>query len=155
MNYAQNYHLLLVTNTITMEIKKQDLELAIYGEITNEITRNNDDIINAKIQVGTGEVYSYLNRFDTDTMFSIDFEDDLLKQLCVNVIAWHLISLCSPNINIEMIRTNYDDAIEFLEKVQKGTVRPKWPLRADDPETPMDEAGNIQWSSNKKRNNHY
>lgn len=138
-----------------MKIEKTDMELAIYGEITNEITRNDDSKINTKIEVGIGEVYSYLNRFNTDIIFGEEFENAFLKQLCVNIIAWHLISVCIPNVNLDVIRTNYEDAIEYLQMVQKGTVRPDWPLRENDPSTPMDESGNIQWSSNKKRRNHY
>lgn len=139
-----------------MQITKADIGLAIYGEITDEISRNSNDLVNAKIAAGLGEVYGYLHRYDTDTMFTNNaWNDPFLKQLCVNIIAWHLIALCAPNISGDIIRQNYEDAIEYLKQVQRGTVRPNWPLRPEDPSTNIDDAGNIQWSSNRKRNNHY
>lgn len=138
-----------------MTITKEDLSLALYGEITDEISRENEDLVNTKIAIGTGEVGSYLNRYDLDTIFRDGWEDAFFKALCVNVIVWHLCTLCNPNVSMEVIRTNYEDAVKYLINVQKGFVRPAWPLRPDDPETPMDEAGNIQWSSNRKRSQHF
>lgn len=138
-----------------MQITKPDLGLALYGEITDEISRGDDSLINTKISVGVSEVYSYLNRFDTDTIFGASFEDAFLKQLCVNIIVWHLAALCNPNVSMEVIRANYEDAIKYLREVQRGNVRPNWPIRPDDPSTPMDEGGNIQWNSNPKRQSHY
>jgi len=138
-----------------MEITKEDVKMALYGEITDEITRGDDALLDKKIAVGKGVIYSYLNRFDTDLIFSDAWENDLLKQLCVNIIAWHIASVSSPNVHLDIIRTNYEDAIEFLESVQKGLVRPDWPIREDKEDTAYDEGGNIQWSSNKKRNNHF
>lgn len=139
-----------------MQITKYDIALALYGEVTDEISRGNNSLVEAKIQVGIGEVYGYLHRYDTDTIFGEEWEEDLfLKQLCVNIIAWHLITLCTPNVAYDVVRQNYEDAKEYLKGVQKGTIRPNWPLRPDDPETNIDDAGNIQWNSNKKRNNHY
>lgn len=139
-----------------MKITKEDLSLALYGEITDEISRGNEDLVKTKIAIGTGEVYGYLNRYDVDTMFGEEWNEDLFfKALCVNVIVWHLSGLCNPNVSMEVIRTNYEDATKYLMNVQKGLLRPKWPLRPDDPETAIDEAGNVQWSSNRKRGSHY
>lgn len=138
-----------------MEIKKSDLSLALYGEIVDQISRGDDTLVNTKISIGLGEVYGYLHRYDTVTMFDTDWEEDFLKALCINIISWHLISICSPNINMEIIRQNYDDAVQYLTKVQKGLIRPNWPLRPDDPTTNIDDAGNIQFTSNPKRKNHF
>lgn len=139
-----------------MIITKADIGLAIYGEITDEITRGNESLVDAKIAIGKGEVYGYLHRYDVDKIFTDDsWNDEFLKALCINIIAWHLITLCSPNVNGDIIRQNYEDAISYLQNVQKGTVRPDWPLRQDDPSTPIDDAGNIEWNSNPKRTNHY
>lgn len=138
-----------------MKITTADIGLAIYGEITDEIVRGNESLLEAKIATGLGEVYSYLHRYDTDTMFGDEWQNPFLKSICVNVIAWHLITLCAPNISMEVIRQNYEDAVSFLKNVQKGAVRPEWPLRPNNPDTPIDEAGNVAFISNQKRNNHY
>lgn len=138
-----------------MQITKDDISLAIYGEITDEISRGNDALVSSKIKIGSGEVQSYLNRYDVTTMFGTAWQNDFFKALCVNVIAWHLITISNPSINADVIRQNYEDAIKFLTNVQKGLVRPDWPLRPDDPATNIDDAGNVQWTSNNKRKNHY
>lgn len=138
-----------------MEITIADLSLALYGEISNEISRGNDALLEQKIATGKGEVYGYLHRYDTDTMFNPVWEDAHFKSLCVAVIVWHLIVLANPNIHMDILRQQYEDAISYLEKVQKGTVRPNWPLRPDDPESIIDDAGNVQFTTNPKRNNHY
>lgn len=139
-----------------MKITKSDISIALYGEIVEEITRGNESLVEMKIAIGMGEVYAYLHRYDTDTMFQNDeWQEAYLKALCVNIIAWHITALCNPNIHMEILRQNYEDAIEFLKSVQKGTVRPNWPLRPEDPATNIDDAGNIQFSSNRKRSNHF
>lgn len=140
---------------MTMKIIKDDLSLALYGEITDEISRGNDDLVNQKIDIGMGEVCSYLNRYDVDTMISQDWQNAFFKAICVNVIAWHLCQLCNPNINIEVLRTNYEDATKYLMNVQSAKVRPYWPLRPDDPTNDIDDAGNVQWTSNRKRHSHF
>lgn len=138
-----------------MNITKTDLALALYGEITEEISRGDDNLVATKIDVGIGELSSYLNRYDVALMFGAEWQNAHFKQLCVTIITWHLVQLCNPSVSIEVLRTNYEDAIKYLTNVQKGFLRPLWPLRPDDPATAIDDAGNIQFSSNPKRRNHY
>lgn len=138
-----------------MQITKADIALVLYGEITDEISRGNDDLVAEKIEGATGEVYSYLHRYDTATMFSAGWQNAHFKSVCCTVIAWHLSILCNPSVSIEVLRTNYEDSIKFLKSVRSGDTRPNWPLRPNDPQTNIDDAGNVEYSSNPKRTNHY
>ena len=132
-----------------------DLQTHIYPEITDVITRSNTSIVTIAINNAESEAKSYLNRFDIVTMFNTTYTDQWLKSLVKDIACWHIIKLANPNINMELFRASYEDAISYFKNVMKGNVDPLWPLRIDDPETPFDESGHISSSSNIKRSNHY
>ncbi len=136
-------------------ITKADLKTHIYAEITDVITRSDDTIVDAAIAAGEGEVKSYLNRFDTATMFGGTYTNQYFKNIVKDVVCWHLIKLANPNINLELFRTAYEDAKKILREILKGDTSPDFPLKPDDPNTDIDEAGHIEYGSNIKRNNHY
>lgn len=136
-------------------LTKDDLTTHLYPEIRDEITRGDDSLIDKAITNGEGEARSYLNRYDLATMFATTFVNEYLKSLVKDIVCWHLIKLSNPNINLELFRTSYEDAIKTFEKVMKGSIDPEWPLKQDDPETPNDDGGNIDWTSNPKRSNHF
>jgi phage gp36-like protein len=136
-------------------LKPSDLETHIYPEITEVITRSNSARVNNAINSAEREAMSYLNRFDIATMFTLTYTDEWLKSLVKDIACWHLIRLANPNINIELFRAAYEDAIAYLKNAMKGNVEPLWPLRIDDPLTSFDESGHISSSSNVKRSNHY
>lgn len=138
-------------------LNKDDLTTHIYPEIIEEIIRGNDTLADRAINAAVSEAKSYLGRFDWGLLFPDDGGgDEFLKNLVKDIACWHLVKLANPNINLELFRTVYEDAIKFLEKVMIGKPAPEqWPLRQDDPDTPFDESGHIGWSSNRKRNNHY
>jgi phage gp36-like protein len=130
---------------------KADLKTHIYAEILEQISRNDDDLINRAILAGEAEVIAYLNRYDTASMFVTSYADNLLRRIVSDVVCWRIICLANPNISIELFRTLYEDAIKTLEKIQKGSIQPSWPLRLDDPDTALNERGVLQFHSNKRR----
>ena len=136
-------------------IQISDLSTHIYPEITDVITRSDTSIVTNAINNAESEAKSYLNRFDIVAMFSPTYTDQWLKSLVKDIACWHLIKLANPNINMELFRASYEDAISYFKNVMKGNFDPLWPLRVDDPETPFDESGHISSSSNIKRSNHY
>jgi hypothetical protein len=118
------------------------------------------DITAKAIAEGIGQAKSYLNRYDLVAIFGTadddpTFQDDYLDSLVKDIICWRLIKLSNPNINLELFRTAYEDAVIEFGKVQKGNTYPAWPLRANDENTAIDDAGNVEFSSNVKRINHY
>lgn len=138
---------------------KADLYSHIYQEVIEEIVRNTDDAdtkLAMAIKAGEAEAKAYLNRFDMPTMFTTEYEDELLRNKVKDIVCWHLIRLANPNIDMALFRTLYEDAIRFFEKVMKGLIDPAgWPLRADDPDTPNDDAGNVEWRTFTKRTNNF
>jgi hypothetical protein len=134
---------------------KADLKTHVYSEIIDEITRADDTIITSAISNGESEAKAYLNRYDLATMFATTYTDEFLRSLVKDVVCWHIIKLCNANINLELFRTLYQDAIKTFEKVMKGLIDPQWPLKTDDPDTDNDDAGNVEWRSECKRRNSY
>lgn len=139
-----------------MYLQKADLYTHIYEEIIETISRENDTIVTTALNAAEREVASYLSKFDLLQLFGDNatpptIEDAFLKQLCVSVAAWNFCKRDNPNINLEMLRTNYEDAIKTLEKIQSGKMDPEWPRRQDNPDTTgFSESQTINWSANKK-----
>ena len=134
---------------------KADLYQNMYQEIVEEISRNDNSHITKALARGETQVMSYLNRFDKTLMFGGSYREDYLISICVDVVCWHLVKLANPNVNLELFKTVYDDALKELDKIQNGKTSPGWPLKPDNPATPIAEGGILVWSSNTKRNNHY
>jgi hypothetical protein len=143
---------------------KDDLTTHINAEIIDEITRNDDTKADKAISAAIGEAKSYLSRFDLLKIFgtaSIEPEvaEELLetaKDFIKQMACWKLIKVSNPNVNLELFKTGYDEAIKWFTKIQQGGVDPEgWPYKTDDPATPENENSTVQFSSNKKRNQHF
>ena len=144
-----------------MYLVKEDLYSHIYPEIVDTISRENDNIITKALIAGVTETKAYLSKFDLLALFGDDttpptITDDFLKLICSQVAAWNLCKLSNPNINLELLRTNYLDAIKTLEKIQKGTMDPEWPRKGDNTiTTGFNEGQTINWKSNPKKTHHF
>lgn len=136
-----------------------DLKTHIRSEILDAISRGDATIITIAIDVAVAEAKSYCSRFNLVKLFDDadpDFVDDpnLLNNV-KSLACWKIITLASPNVRMELFRTNYEDAIDWFKLVQTGKADPAWPVTADDVDTDRKEGTDIQYSSNKKRYNHY
>jgi hypothetical protein len=137
-------------------ITGDDLATHIYPEILTEIVRGNTDLTNRAIASALGEVMSYLDRYNLPVLFSDASTDEHLKSLVKDVACWQLLRLANPNIDLTLFRTAYEDAIAFLEKVQKGIAAPPgWPYLPNDPATPFAEGAEVQWQSTPKSRQHF
>lgn len=118
------------------------------------------DKVRKAINTGVSEATSFLTRYDIEKMFSEDddkrtFKDDGLDSKVKDLVIWHLVRLCNVNAKLELIRTSYEDALKYFEKVQKGIIDPAWPLKQNNPDTPIDDAGQVEYTCLPKRTNHY
>ena len=142
-------------------INAEDLSTHLYPEIVDTITRSEGDIVERAISSAIAEAKSYLSRFDLPKLFGSpeddpEIEDEHLKNIVKDIACWQIIKLANPNINLELFRTSYEDAIKFLDKVMKGQADPEgWVYKSDNPDTPENENTTVQWSSNKKRIQHF
>jgi len=117
-------------------------------------------IIDKAINAGIDEAKSYLNRYDLEAMFSNDdtkrtFQNDYLDTLVKDLVMFHLTKLANANANLEDLQFNYKQAVKTLEQVMKGITDPPWPLKANNPNTSIDEGGNVEFHTNTKRRNSF
>lgn len=141
-------------------LTKADFNTHIYAEVVESITRGDDSIVTEGISAGIGEAKSYLSKYDLlpifgDTIANPTLSAEIiayLKVIVKDLACWQMIRLSNPNIDLKLFRTNYEDAITWLTKVQKGQVDPPgFPYPADDPLTVGNENSGVKWSSNPKR----
>lgn len=137
---------------------------SLYPELIKKITR--DDHVAAELQILAAEslVKSYMSKYDLDAIFGTTESEPTFKGSDVNLIkkvvkiiaSYYLVRLSNPNVNIELYRADYEDAIDWLKDLQAGNVNPKLPYLPDDPDTPEDEsAGDVWWNSNVKRKQNF
>ena len=147
-----------------MFLDKSFLKTHVYSEIIDEITRQDDEIVEKGIKAAIGEAKGYLSRYDKLAIFGTDSvaptvsDDDLayLREVVIEIAVWKIVRLCNPNVELKLMRTGYEDAINWLKMVQKGQVDPSLPYKADDATTEgFNENNSIQFSSNTKRDNHF
>lgn len=145
-----------------MIIQPTDLYTHLYPEVVEQIIREDHSIAQDAIATASAEVASYLQRFDAEGMLAANSTAtglglSHLKSLVKDIACWRLLTLSNPSIDLPLFRSRYEDAIKYLDKVMKSQATPVgWPLRANDPNTELDEAaGPIEWSSNRKRQNHF
>ena len=141
-------------------LTKADFKTHLYAEIIEEISRADDDVVNRAIASAIAETKAYMSRFDLialfgDTATDPTFISDHLQNIVKDIAAWHLVKLANPNVNMELFRTMYKDAIDFLKAVMMGKADPGWPYKPDDPTTPANENNFVQYSSNPKRTQHF
>jgi phage gp36-like protein len=135
-----------------------DLDTHIYSEIRDVIVRDDADILTKAISEAVLEAKSYLSRYDLVKLFGSDDvearDDEQLKSRVKDIAVWRLVRLANPNIEMALARTNYEDAVRWLKDIQKGVADPEgWPLRED--MSPLLDSGNLGYSSNTKRRNHW
>lgn len=139
---------------------KADLASHLYSENIDEITRADDTKVTTAINAAIAEAKGYLSRYNVVKLFDdadADFVDDpALEDHVKSIAVWKLLRLCNVNIPLEVMRTNFEDAIAWLKDVQKGMVDPDgWPYKDDNADTGYVEGSTIQISSNDKRTNHF
>lgn len=134
----------------------EDLYSHIYADIISEIVRDNEQLIEKAINTAIAEAKSYLRKYDLVKLFSDQIEDENLKDKIKDIACWKLVKLANPNIDMNLFKTLYDDAISWFRDIMKGQADPeKWPYKEDDPATSFIENSSLSWSSNRKRNQHF
>jgi hypothetical protein len=137
---------------------------SLYPEIINKITRNNQESAELQILAGESLVRSYMSRYDLDAIFGTSEHEptftgsdvNLIKKVVKIIASYYLVRLANPNVNIELYRADYEDAIDWLKDLQAGSVNPDLPYKPDNPDTPEDEsAGDVWWQSNIKRKQNF
>ena len=139
-----------------MFIEKADItKTGIHQEILDALTRNSDDSIEGVIAFSIDEMGGYLNsRYDVVNIFNKtgSNRNQTVLQKGIDIALYHIHVKGNPNIIPDIRVKRYDDAISWLEGVQKGSINP--------PGLPVKEDENgysniMSFGSNPKRENHY
>lgn len=148
-----------------MLVTVEDLgKTSLYPELIKKITRDDQEAAELQILAAEALVKSYMSKYDLDAIFGTTESEPTFKGSDVNLIkkvvkiiaSYYLVRLSNPNVNIELYRADYEDAIDWLKDLQAGNVNPKLPYLPDDLDTPEDEsAGDVWWNSNVKRKQNF
>lgn len=137
---------------------------SLYPEIIKAITRDNLEAAELQILAAESLVRSYMSRYDITAIFGTQTEPptytgtdvELIKKVIKIIASYYLVRMANPNVDIDLFRLDYQDAISWLTLLQKGEVNPNLPYKKDDSTTPQDESlSDVVWSSNNKRNNFF
>lgn len=120
-----------------MFLVKEDLGSVIYAYQIDQITEGNDDLVAQALAAAEEEAKSYLTPnvnklealdgrilYDTEAIFSAEGLDRnaLILQHCLTLAKFHIATLCNADFIYEQAKERYDRAIDWFNKLAKGTV---------------------------------
>lgn len=139
-------------------------QTSLYPEIIQKITRGSEAAAEMQILSAESLVRSYMSKYDTAAIFGTADTDptftggdvELIKKMVKIIASYYLVRLANPNVQLELYRADYEDAVTWLKELQRGDVNPDLPYKPDNPDTPENEsATDVSWSSNVKRINSF
>jgi phage gp36-like protein len=144
-------------------LTKAELETHIDIEIIDAITGITSPATDATadnhIDAAISEAKSYLSRFNLDELFHATAPtpaDKNLKNKVKDIAVWNIIKKANPNVDMNVMKDNYETSIAWLKDCAKGLADPDgWNLKTDDTDTNMAEGKLVGSSSNTKRINHF
>lgn len=142
-------------------INKADLATHLYAPIIDEITREDDSIVEEAIVNAIAEAKVYLSRYNRNKLFGSEsddtaatFSDPYLTGLVKNIAMWQIINLGNVNLHYDNVRLRYEDAINALKMIQSGKANPDWPY-LDTTGLETEPGISVSAHSNTKRSNRY
>lgn len=117
-----------------MFLEKSELKTVGVDEIINRIINDDntivEEIIAESIDVMSGYLFQY---FDTEAIFSAAESDrnlTVVKHL-KGIVLFEIYTRRTKQLN-EVAKLRYDEAMLWLEKVSKGTIKPNLPPKLID-----------------------
>ncbi|MGN7787410.1 phage protein Gp36 family protein [Niabella sp. 22666] len=135
-------------------LSKEDFPASVHDDILNALTRSEDDVVTENVSRAIDEVAAYLNgRYDTTAIFAKtgNARNKFILRI-TNIMALYYTYLAhNPRKITQVMKDEFDRAIETLEGIQKGDINP---VGLDTPpvEDPNATSGNgapIQWGSSE------
>lgn len=101
----------------------------LYGEVTAEISRGDNTLLQEAIDAAIEEAEGYLSQYDTTAIWAStgNQRNKALLVFLKDIAVWHYIQLANPSVDMELRSERYKGAVKWLEKVQCGKVTPKLP----------------------------
>lgn len=133
----------------------EEIHTHLYGGVVDEISRDDDTILQTAIDAAISEVLGYLTAYDTAAVFNAtgSQRNAILLLYTKDCAVWHYIQLANPHVEMELRLTRYEKAIDWLKMVQSGKTNPALPYPAEP--APSEANNYIKWGSNVKRNNNF
>lgn len=140
---------------------------ALYEEITDAITRDDDTVITMQILAAQSLCATYLFKYNLKAVFGDDSIDPVvpptkkcpaLAEIVKVIACYYLLRQSNPNVPIDLYKSDYDQAIQLLADIRDGHNQlTELDYIEDDPNTPHDESMSIgvAWDSNPKRTNFF
>jgi len=128
-------------------LEKQDFTASIHEEILNALTRDNDDVIEDNVSRTVDEMKAYMNgRYDTTAIFNATGDDrnKFIVRLGLSISIYYICLAHNPRKLTQTILSEFERAIETLEKIQSGKVTPEG-LPVPEPEEGTNSGGPVQW----------
>lgn len=132
-----------------------ELSTHLYGEVVDEISRNDNDNPQAAIDAAIAEASSYLTAYDVTAIFAAtgSARNSIILLYCKDIAVWHYIQLANPGVEMELRQTRYTNAIAYLAKIQSGKANPHLPVVAPEDDAPANNF--LAYGSNPKRGNQW
>lgn len=98
----------------------------VAGETALKVLQQHDEAIRARAEtVAIDEIKGYLaTRYDADQVFKKtgDNRSDVIVMRTVDIALYHLVSASPQRMGVEIREKRYDQAIKWLQELQKGNI---------------------------------
>jgi phage gp36-like protein len=136
-----------------MFLIKDDYKLLIKQDLLEVVIQQDDTIRTQAELAAQAEIESYLRvRYDVAAIFSAvatDRHPQILMYM-IDVALFHMHSRINPRNIPELREVRYNQAIDWLKAVAKGSIAPNLPALASD-----QPSNRTVWGSQPKANNFY
>lgn len=132
-----------------------EINTHLYGEVTTEISRGDESILQTALSAAMAEAKGYLRAYNIDVIFAatLDARNPILLLYTKDIAVWHYLQLANPAVDMALRLTRYEKAIEWFKMVQSGKTNPDLPY--PDVALPDEPNNYMKWGSITKRNNNF
>ena len=135
-------------------ITKEDFYSHIYEEAVSTISRDNDKRLDIAIKAAENQALRSMDRYDTEAIFALTDEEAKLPyaeliNYIKDIAKWHFIGVCNVQVDYEVAKDRYKQAVIQLEKIEKGKDIAGWLKKTENTEK-LFRAG-----SSRKFNHHF
>jgi phage gp36-like protein len=136
---------------------KEDFPASVHDDILDALTKGDDDVITDNIDRTIDEIKAYLNgRYDIVATFAAEGNDrnKFILRLANTISLYWIYCVHNPRKLTQVMVKNYEDALETLRGIQKGSINPEGlPLPANETDANSGTGAPIQWGGAEQQDN--
>lgn len=138
-------------------LEKEDFPASVHTDILEALTKGDDDVITDNVARTVDEIKAYMNgRYDIAAVFATegDARNKFILRLANTISLYWIYCVHNPRKLTQVMVKNYEDALETLKGIQKGTINPVGlPLPANETDANSGTGAPVQWGSGDQQNN--